>query len=287
MEPKHILFPVDFSENCTAVADYVEAMASGSGARVTLLHVVECPPPWYSDIEAARLSSVIDLGSIRKIRQDELNNYLRGRFDHPRSTRIVSQGEAAAQIVLYALTQAVSLIMMPTRGGGLFRRLLLGSTIAKVLHDTSCPVWTTSHSEHVAPARYPYRRIICGIDLSERSAETLCWALRLASEQHADMHVVHAIDVNEKYMTMGAVLARQYLRERAYEQWGRLKRETGFTAPLYIAYESVGVALRKAVHDLEGDIVVIGRGRAKQTLGRLRANSYAVIRESPCPVISV
>jgi nucleotide-binding universal stress UspA family protein len=101
------------------------------------------------------------------------------------------------------------------------------------------------------------------------------------------MHVVHAIDVDEECMNIGAVQARQYLQERAYERWERLKKETGLTGPLYIAHGSVGVALRKTAHDLEADIVIIGRGHVKQTLGRLRTNSYAVIRESPCPVISV
>ena len=58
---QQILFPVDFSEHCTAVADYVEAMAQGSGARLTLLHVLELPPSWYSDIEGARLAALVDV----------------------------------------------------------------------------------------------------------------------------------------------------------------------------------------------------------------------------------
>ena len=41
MELKHILFPIDFSEHCAAFADYVGAMARGTGARLTLLHVLE------------------------------------------------------------------------------------------------------------------------------------------------------------------------------------------------------------------------------------------------------
>jgi hypothetical protein len=38
---------------------------------------------------------------------------------------------------------------------------------------------------------------------------------------------------------------------------------------------------------LQADVVIIGRGHVKEPLGRLRTNSYAIIRESPCPVISV
>jgi nucleotide-binding universal stress UspA family protein len=37
----------------------------------------------------------------------------------------------------------------------------------------------------------------------------------------------------------------------------------------------------------DADLVVIGRGRLHETLGRLRSNAYAIIRDSPCAVISV
>src|SRR4029453_2292460 len=59
------------------------------------------------------------------------------------------------------------------------------------------------------------------------------------------------------------------LREIALEQWERLKTQEGFTAPLCIAYGSVGQALRKAAHDLQADVVIIGRGHVKEPLGRL------------------
>jgi hypothetical protein len=46
------------------------------------------------------------------------------------------------------------LIMMPTYGMGSFRRHLIGSVTAKVLHDVACPVWTAAHVEtQRAPSR--------------------------------------------------------------------------------------------------------------------------------------
>jgi len=37
----------------------------------------------------------------------------------------------------------------------------------------------------------------------------------------------------------------------------------------------------------QADLLVIGRGSAAGVYGRLRTNAYAIIRESPCPVVSV
>ena len=40
-----------------------------------------------------------------------------------------------------------TVILMPTHGYGPFRRFILGSNTAKVLHDADCPVWTGVHLE--------------------------------------------------------------------------------------------------------------------------------------------
>ena len=266
MPLEHILFPVDFSEACTAVSGYVEALARGSGARLTLLHVV---------------------AQMKDKREEQLNQYLEPQLRHLSPVRVVAHGDPATEIVQFAGRDGVGLIMMPTRGTGVFRRLLLGSVTAKVLHDAACPVWTSSHSERITPARFPYRTIACALDLSDRSAETLRWAIRFAAEQNADLRAVHGIDVEEQSTNIGIVEVRRYLGEKASERWEALKGETGFEGPLLIAYGSAGAAVRKAAHDLQADIVITGRGRVQAPFGRLRSNAYAIIRESPCPVISV
>jgi nucleotide-binding universal stress UspA family protein len=37
----------------------------------------------------------------------------------------------------------------------------------------------------------------------------------------------------------------------------------------------------------QADLVIIGRGHADRALGRLRSHTYNIIRNAPCPVISV
>ena len=54
-------------------------------------------------------------------------------------------GDPAKKIICFARETEIDLIMMPTRGGGTFRRFLLGSVTAKVLDDATCPVWTDAH----------------------------------------------------------------------------------------------------------------------------------------------
>ena len=80
------------------------------------------------------------------------------------------------------------LVMMPSYGLGFFRPSLLGSVTAKVLNDTSCPVWTNIHSDE-APAleRISCAKVLYGVDLGERSQHIFEWALSFAGESQADL----------------------------------------------------------------------------------------------------
>ena len=58
--------------------------------------------------------------------------------------------------------------MMPTHGRGPFRRFVLGSVTAKVLHDAPCPVWTSAHlDENSTPMPSNLSNILCAVDLDD------------------------------------------------------------------------------------------------------------------------
>ena len=54
-----------------------------------------------------------------------------------------------------------------------------------------------------------------------------------------------------------------------------------------IRHGSVPGVLREAALNFGAQLVVIGRGHATKFLGRFRTNVNAIIRESPCPVLSI
>jgi nucleotide-binding universal stress UspA family protein len=67
-----------------------------------------------------------------------------------------------------------------------------------------------------------------------------------------------------------------------------LRNEAGVKAEILIdGGNDVSGALCSAATSLEADLMVIGRSVTGRFLGRLGVNSYAIIRQSPCSVISV
>jgi nucleotide-binding universal stress UspA family protein len=281
-----ILFPVDMSDACTATAPFVEMLAKKFDAGLTLLHVLEMPPGYFTDWYG--YMALVDTNAIREARQNEFDGYLKGQFSGLRVQRVMDEGDAAQLITRYAEENGTDLIMMPTHGYGIFRSLLLGSVTAKVLHDALCPVWTSVHMEEHAPASTSFERVMCAVDLNESSVATMRFASHLAHDFNAKLWLVHAIPGAEagpeKYFEGDL---QRFLEEEAREVIAKMQKTAGSAAQLCLGAGEVSHVVRHAAENHNADLLVIGRGHATRTLGRLRTNVYSILRQSPCPVISV
>ena len=158
---KHILFPCDFSEQCSLAVPFVSAIAGRFDARVTLLTVN--PPPWAEPPAALEAEAALDTRELAIEPQSRLETMLVEEFAGFPVQTVRNSGDPALKITEFAHDNAVDLIMMSTHGYGLFRSLLIGSVTAKVLHDAKCPVWTAT--------RRSSRRRICPVLFCARWTE--------------------------------------------------------------------------------------------------------------------
>jgi nucleotide-binding universal stress UspA family protein len=281
-----ILFPIDMSEGCVAAAPFVEAMAKKFQAEVTLLHVFEMPPGYVTDWYG--YMALVDTKSMKEARRNELDSFLKDKFQGLNAHRAIAEGEPGQAISEFAAENGSDLIMMPTHGYGLFRSMLLGSITAKVLHDATCPVWTGVHVEEAPPTSSAFERIMCAVDLTEKSIATMQFASKLAHDFHAKLWLVHAVPSAEtrpqKYFEADL---QSFLESEARRAIGKMQDIAGVVAQLCVGAGEVSNVVHQAALHHGADLVVIGRGHATRTLGRLRTNVYSIIRQSPCPVISV
>jgi nucleotide-binding universal stress UspA family protein len=281
-----ILFPIDMSDSCTAAAPFVEALVKKFNAELTLLHVLEMPPGYVTDWYG--YMALVDTDAIRNGRSNEVTQYLKDRFEGLKVGRTMLEGDAAQEITKYAHEHGADLIMMPTHGYGAFRSLLLGSVTAKVLHDAACPVWTGVHVEETPPASATFANIMCAVDLTEKSVPTMQVASHLARDFKAKLWLVHAVPGAEtrpeKYFDADL---QAFLQDEARKALIKMQQDAGVVAQICLGAGEVPHVVRDAALHHNADLLVIGRGHATRTLGRLRTNVYSIIRQSPCPVISV
>ena len=64
-------------------------------------------------------------------------------------------------------------------------------------------------------------------------------------------------------------------------------KEAAATATVHVIPGEAAKVIRQVAEDVHADLVVLGRHLDKSFLGRLRTHSYAIVRESPCAVLSL
>jgi nucleotide-binding universal stress UspA family protein len=286
---EHILFPIDFSEPCRQIWQQVQAMVKQFGARLSILHAMQIPPPWYGEAEALRFAALVDVAALKVQREVELNRFLADELQALNPVRVLVESDPARAITEFATDQKVDLMMMPTRGAGYFRRFLLGSVTAKVLHDSTCPVWTSVHaSEGRTVEGLAYRVVLCAVDLQDGSVPLLAWASGFAAAHRAVVRAIHVIPaVEEHSQNRGSIEVRRYLYEKARERWDAIRNEARIDMELCLAGGSVADGVRATALSQSASAIVIGRGHLQKALGSLRSGAYQIIREAPCPVIRV
>jgi nucleotide-binding universal stress UspA family protein len=284
-----ILLPTDFSPRSVDVARYAAGVACHFHSKITLLHVLPLPnPAWTAMWDGGVVYDVLT-----RQKQDTCNRlklFLADEFGELEVHREVAEGIAGDVITEYATSQHVGLIMMPTRGCTAFRRFLLGSVTAKVLHDVDCPVWTSSHIiDGQSTASVIPNVIVCALDLTAQGETILEWTSKLAAELHARLIVCHAIPSLEFHPETYFLEAdmRKALVGDARARISRLLHGSPTPgAEIRVQGGDVTTVVRAAIEDNRADLLIIGRPVGGM-LGRLRTHSYALIRESPCPVISI
>jgi len=288
MNSERILFPVDYSEQTRATAPFVKALASRLHAELVMLNVLELPPVWYGAGDGGAWLPPFDADQMREEARGRLEGYLEAEFAGVPVERVLGEGDAARQIVCQAKADGVGLIMMPTHGYGPYRSLLLGSVTAKVLHDTERPVWTGVHSkEFLSHAPDRLRRILCAVDRDPKDVPVIRWAAEFGRRLGADVCLIHVIPGDPAIHEFTDRIYREQMFVAAREAMVKVQAEAGTSFDILMRLGDAAQIIHDEAKAEQTDLVIVGRGVLHKALGRLRSTAYAIIRESPCPVISI
>ncbi|MBV8550616.1 MAG: universal stress protein [Acidobacteriaceae bacterium] len=149
-----ILLPFDFSERSKQAAAYAAGITRKFGGQVIVLHALDICLTAPSGPLLRHEMTKSHEEAIRQQRESDLASFAPDTFEGLNLTKVLELGDPADAITRYAGRNEIDLIVMPTRGLGSFRWLLLGSVTAKVLYDAACPVWTWCILR-----RFPQRRL--------------------------------------------------------------------------------------------------------------------------------
>jgi nucleotide-binding universal stress UspA family protein len=138
---ERILCPVDFSEASIRALAYATALAEETDASLLALHVIEIPPEWGE----RGMSGHVNVDQVRAAAEAESLRRLRSLIPEDARTyctvqTAVEEGAAYKQILKVAGAREANLIVMGVHGHGGIGALFSGSTTARVIRGTACPV---------------------------------------------------------------------------------------------------------------------------------------------------
>ena len=292
---KKILFPVDYSPSCTAMVPYVKDITRHFSADLALVHAYALRPlfanrdienvlvysdPAYADPEVAT--------EARHMEEQRLREFAARIFPGHEVETLAQEGEPGAVIHSVLQHQGADLVMMPTRGCGPVRRFLLGSVTAKVLHDVSAAVWTsigTAIEEH-APT-VPYTSIVCALDETGESEAVLRAAAAMAKSYQAKLALVHVLEMPPATPEMDFGLYRKELMDAAHVHMRGLKERLNLDVPDVVTDAGLPAGIHEEILRRKADLLVVGRGHDQGIVSRVWSRLYSVVRDSPCPVLSI
>ncbi|TAJ93173.1 MAG: universal stress protein [Gammaproteobacteria bacterium] len=135
---KNILVAVDYTEEAHKVLAKAKAMAAGTGAKITLLHVVETVPVVGGPESFSYVDLYVDQPDVIDRALSDMKT-LAAAIGVNIDNFLVLTGVPKHEITSCADEQGVDLIVLGSHGRhGI--RLILGSTAAGVLHHAKCDV---------------------------------------------------------------------------------------------------------------------------------------------------
>ena len=300
---KQILCPVDFSDASRHALRHAVMLARWYESAVTVLHVFHVPssPVVFSGYpEPIALPAMpVPPQEIRQQSEESLKRFVAGLETGGVS---ISLRAEAADTVRGILTAAEALpadvIVLGTHGRGGFDRAVLGSVTEKVLRKAACPVLTvpppTAESADEVPVLLD--RILCPMDFSDPSFTAMKYALSLAQEADATLLLVHVLEEMpprnpklfghfdlvgyERALTDDAI-------ERLREAVPDAARDWCTPEELVTRGKPYAEILRLA-EARDAHLIVMGvHGRSAVDLLVFGSTTHQVVRQAPCPVLTL
>ena len=263
---------------------YLEEMARHFSAGVTMVHAYGAEALANSEL------SITDPGlpdDARAFEEQRLRKFALDKLPGQHVDTFVKLGEAGGALHDLVQHQGTDLVMLATHGWGPVRRFLLGSVAAKVLHDVSAAVWTgtgailTDHTPAI-----PYKSVLCALDDSDEAEAVLRTAAAFASGYQAQLSLVRIAQMPPPSPEIDFGRYMKAIMDANDAGLRDLKGKLGLNAPHAVLQGTVSDGVRQEAVRRKADLIIMGRGRAQSTL-RLWSHVYPIVRESPCPVLSI
>jgi nucleotide-binding universal stress UspA family protein len=293
---QRILCPTDLSTNSDQAVRYALTLARSYSSKLTLLYgAAAAELDSGVPIQQSEVGYAFTRGNSRQLFEGSLLHFLEPlkmmKLDW--DGLIVKTEDVGETIVTTAAELRADLIVMRSRRRP-HRAALLGSTAESVCRTAPCPVLVTHADEREwvdeSAQRINIKRVLVAYDFSDYSELALKYALSVAQEYQADLHLQHVLPKNS---STEPEIAWSLTGQAAYYKAAqRLQKVVPPEAHLWCRIKNIvseGQPYREVLSYAEKneiDLISIGAHGAGFGMRALfGSNVDRVLRQAPCPVL--
>jgi len=292
---KKILCATDFSDCSAAAVRYGVALATELNAVLYVCHIIDVPfAGMYGEanpdpVQLERRSTAFASEQMKELIGDASLKW----------EPIVAIGHTADEIARIAGEKGAELVVSGTHGRSGLRRFLLGSVTERLMRVVQCPLLVVRGAAVDGEAwkeGFRLKRILVGCDFSPFSGLAVQHAVSLAQEFEAELHLVHVLEWSayKDMVRTGSEVLEDIRHDVAAQMREKLEQLVPDEAKNWCRPVINLVAGRPheelskyaLVNDI--DLISVGvRGRGLVETLFVGSNTDRLIRQSPCPVLSV
>lgn len=293
-----IVVPLDHSEASEAALPLAAHLAQRRGIPLTLVHVLEESPDMASFI--GRGSGVDALLEIERGSHDYLQQLANDVASVEVETAVL-RGEPAAGLVEYVEELDQPLIVMSSHGRTGFRRMVMGSVTAKIVHTAPAPVMVVRAGDEGSDVKVPaqIRRVLAPLDGSDFAEHALHATYELVTGADVAIHLVRvpetasypatmygaaSYEAVETYMDAMQSEAERYLTAVA----DGLKQQHQGEVSWEVRQGAASIAILEAAQAFDADLIAMAsHGRTGFRRFLMGSVAEQVLRDAHVPVLMV
>ncbi|MBT8368803.1 MAG: universal stress protein [Deltaproteobacteria bacterium] len=293
---KKILCATDFSDFSNHTVSYGVALAKEFEASLIICHVID-----LSSVAIYGEFQLDPIGQQNRIMEDASVQLEKLTGDQPVAWEsLITVGKPADEISRAVEEKAIDLVITATRGRSGFKRLILGSVTERLMRTITCPLLVVRSPEQefvtIPQPEIKLNKILVGCDFSPDSDQAFEHGVSLAQEFQAELHLAHVIELPaqpnllvETITVTGEVQQNQQnLLIQKLKDMVPAEAANWCTPQTSILEGQPYEELVKYADTRDIDIIVLGvRGHGLVKTLFLGSTTDRIIRNSPCPVLSV
>jgi nucleotide-binding universal stress UspA family protein len=300
---ERILVATDFSEPSAAALKQAVWLSRGTGASITLAHVL---PTLYNPVTSGAdpaMDMLTDLlvnegeskeefeAAARKEADAKMGRMIEQHADSIDVQTRIFVGSSFAETVYAVERDRYDLVLAGTRGLAQWEQFIVGSTAKRLIRNCPSSVWIVK-AEHVGQPKV----VLAATDFSEVSRKAVSQGLLVAQHANAEFHVLHVVDSKDvpedviSRIPKGSSLQQEINQEAS-------KRMDAFVSSLEVDRASIQVhqswgtpwqEIRRAAKFLAADLIVIGTVGRSGIQGLLLGNTAEKILDTcDCSILTV